>query len=506
MKKISNGKRLAKNTLMLYVRMFLMMGISLYTSRVVLMQLGVTDFGIYNVVGGAVALLGFLNTSMSGATSRFLTYDIGRGDYAHLKEVFSSAMQIHLVIALIVVLVGEIVGVWFINTCLEIPLDRRFAANIVYQFSVFSAAIGIVQVPYSATLIAFERIDVYSWIEILNSFLKLGIVYVLSYSTFDKLETYSCLMFMISIVVCIIYIISCKKRFDIGGLKWKFHKNIIYPMLSFTGWDLYGNGCVVLRQQGTNILLNQFFGVLVNAAGGVANQVSAAVSIFASNVTMAVRPQIIKQYAAGNIGKMQNLMSFTIISSLLLIQVVMIPIYLNIEFVMKLWLEKVPPYATDFCKLLMIANSVNVFVTIWNIAIHASGKIKLVSFLNGSLFLISLPVVYVVLKIDANPNLAYILWICVIFFVLCLSVFIAKCNIKELSLRKIFIDCFQPIVSVGATIFVMSYLSDFWVNGIVRLLSVTVLNFLILLTLIYVIWIVPNFKGSLKKAYKYYLL
>lgn len=268
MKEMSSSKRLAKNTLMLYLRMFLMMGISLYTSRVVLMRLGVTDFGIYNVVGGAVALLGFLNTSMSGATSRFLTYDIGRGDYVHLKKVFSSAMQIHLAIAFIVVFIGEVVGVWFINTYLEIPSNRIYSANIVYQFAVFSAAIGIVQVPYSATLIAFERIDLYSWIEILNSFLKLGLVYVLSYSVFDKLETYSCLMFVVSVIICFIYRVSCKSRFDIGRLDRKFYKNIIYPMLSFTGWDLYGNGCVVLRQQGTNILLNQFFGVLVNAAGG----------------------------------------------------------------------------------------------------------------------------------------------------------------------------------------------------------------------------------------------
>lgn len=239
--------------------------------------------------------------------------------------------------------------------------------------------------------------------------------------------------------------------------------------------------------------------------GGVANQVSAAVSIFASNVTMAVRPQIIKQYASGNIGKMQNLISFTIITSLLLVQVIMIPIYLNIEYIMKLWLEDVPPYATDFCKILMIANSVNVFVSIWNIAIHASGKIKLVSFINGSLFLVSLPITYIVLRIDANPNLAYVLWVCVIMVVLCLSIFIAKYNVKTLSLKKIFIDCFQPVLSVGATILVITYLSEIWVDGIEKILCVTVSNFLILLASIYLIWIVPNFRGNVKKAYKYYL-
>ena len=501
----SNNKRIAKNTLMLYVRMFLMMAVTLYTSRVVLQQLGIEDFGVYNVVGGAVALLGFLNASMSGATSRFLPYDIGKGDYCHLQLTFSSAMQIHLMIALAVLIFGEIVGIWFVNSCLDMPEGRVFAANVVFQFALLSSTVSIAQVPYSATLIAFERIDLYAWIEILNVFLKLGIVYVLSIIPFDKLESYSILIFIVSVVVLSVYVLCCKSKFSVCKLSKQFHKDIMLPMLFFSGWDLYGNGCVVLRQQGTNILLNQFFGVAINAASGVATQVSSAVSMFVSNITMAIRPQIIKQYAAGNIDVMQKLVSVAIIICVLLTEFVMVPIYLNIETIMNLWLVEVPSYAVDFSKALLIANSVNVLISVWNIVVHASGRIRILSIVSGSLYLVSLLFIYVALKLGANPNWAYYIWIVIVTIALLSSIIIAKSNIRSLSLRKILKGCLLPVLSSILSIVVVYMISLFFENSISKIFVIVAINMIILIVMLFAVWLLPCFGGNLKKAYNSYL-
>lgn len=500
----TNNKRIAKNTLMLYIRMFLMMAVTLYTSRVVLQQLGVEDFGVYNVVGGTVVLMGFLNSSMSGASSRFLTFDIGKGDYLHLKKVFGSALLIHIIIGLFVLIAGEAFGIWFVNNCLDIPDNRMFAANIVFQFALLSSVVSIIQVPYSATLIAYERIDLYAWIEILNVFLKLGIVFLLSASPFEKLESYSFLIFAVSSVIFLIYRAICVKMFDICKFQSKLHKDIVIPMLSFSGWDLYGNGCVVLRQQGTNIILNNFFGVVVNAASGVATQVSSAISMFVSNITMAIRPQIIKQYAAGNIGGMQKLVSFAIIICLLLVECVMVPVYLNVETIMQLWLVKVPIYAVDFCKLLMIANSIIALMSIWNIVIHASGRIRVLSLLDGTLYLSSLLFVYIALKQDANPNWAYSIWIVIVSLALLSSMAIAKSNVMSMSVKWILKQILIPVVLVLTTIVSIVFLSNALQDSVAKIFIVAVANVAVLVMLLYLFWILPCFKGRIKRMLNFY--
>ena len=496
----ANNKRIAKNTLFLYLRMFIMMGISFYTSRVILQQLGVEDFGIYNLVGGVVSLMSFLNSSMAGATSRFLTFDIGRNDFNHLKKTFSSALQIHISIAFIVLLIGECIGVWFINTQLNIPEARISAANVVFQMSLCASIITIIQVPFSATLIAHERMDIYAIIEIVNVSLKLGAIYLLLIINFDKLIIYSILIFCVALLIFFTYRINCILRYKECHLSKSIHTEIIKPMLSFTGWDLYGNGCVVARQQGTNILINQFFGVALNAASGVATQVSSAISLFISNITMSIRPQIIKQYAANNIIGMQKLLSMALVICLILLEIVMIPIYLNIDTIMKIWLHNVPPFATDFTRFMLIANAINIANTLFNTTIHASGKIKKLSIIDGSVFLSTLPIIYIIFSFYPNPVIAYSVWATIMGSALLVSVTIAKSNIPQLSLCSIFNDIKYPFTAIACNICLIWFLNDLLAQGISRIIIIFIINLISSTVLLYLLWILPFFKGNIKSA------
>lgn len=292
-------KRIAKNAVMLYVRMFLTMIVGLYTSRVVLAVLGVEDYGTYGVVGGIVAMIGFLNSSMSGATSRFLTFELGKGDEKRLADTFSSALIIHIGIALLVLILAETVGLWFLCNKLVIPEGRMPAAHWVYQLSIASAMIWITQSPYNATIIAHERMDVYAYVEILNAVLKLLIVYLLSIGNFDKLILYATLVFLVSVLIRLIYRIYCVRHFSESHLHWVWDKSILKPMLVYSGWNLYGALCLTTRQQGTNFLINIFFGVVFNAASSVATTIQGVVKGFTYSSTFAFRPPIIKAYAQG---------------------------------------------------------------------------------------------------------------------------------------------------------------------------------------------------------------
>lgn len=495
---LTNNKRIAKNTIYLYIRMFIMMIISFYTSRVVLLQLGVTDFGIYNLVGGIVSLMGFLNTSMAGATSRFLTFDLGKGDFIHLKKTFSSALQVHGAIALIILVIGELVGLWFINYKLNIPEYRLYAANVVFQMSLLSSLTAIIQVPYSASLIAHERMDIYAIIEITNACLKLGAVYLLTFFSFDKLILYACFLLCTSSIILLVYRYHCVKRFKECCLTKQIHIDIIRPMLTFSGWDLYGNGCVVARQQGTNILLNHFFGVALNAASGVATQVSSAVSLFVSNITMSIRPQLIKHYAANNIYGMQKLLSFSLIICIILIQIIMVPIYINTETIMKIWLHEVPPYASEFTKCMLIANSISAANTLFNTIIHATGKVKYLSIVIGSLFLSTVPISYICFLYLKNPIITYNIWIIIMILALITSITIAKKNITALSIFVIINEIKYPIFATICNIACIMYISNLLEEGIYKIFIITSLNILSLAFFLFILWIVPCYKGNIK--------
>ena len=438
---IGNNKRIAKNTLFLYFRMLLTMGVSLYTSRIVLDTLGVNDYGIYNVVGGVVVILGFLNSSMSGATSRFLTFELGREDSQKLKETFSAALTIHFIIAGIILILGETAGLWWLENKLVVDPDRMVAARWVYQLSLLSAMVSITQVPYNATIIAHERMNVYAYVEILNSLMKLGIVFLLVAGNFDKLILYAILTLCVSIIIAMIYRLYCLKSFSESHYKFSWNKEIIHPMLSFSGWDLYGNMCVTAKTEGVNVLLNHFFGAAINAAYGIATQVNGVVLQFSNNFLTAVRPQIVKYYAANEIIKMQDLMINSAKFSFLLIYLISFPLTIENHFILHLWLKEVPEYAVVFCQLNMVSILVTFLfgavVVIY--AVHATGKIKNISILGGSIYILVLPISYIFLKLGYSPVIPLIIN-ALLMLIYCLAIlFVLKSLFYQVSILQILI-------------------------------------------------------------------
>lgn len=410
----SNKKRVAKNTLFLYFRMILIMVVSLYTSRVILAQLGIRDYGINNVVGGVVSMFAFLNSSMATATQRFLTYALGKGDGDRLRKTFAASMNIHIFIALVIVLLAETIGLWFVNAKLVIPQDRMFAANVVYQFSILSFCVNIIQVPYDAVLIAHEKMSIYAYISILETILKLVIVYMLSISPFDKLITYSILFFAVTLFIRFTYQIYCKKHYAESKFMLFWDKDLYRQMSGFAGWNLFGSLAWLCRNQGLNIILNLFFGPVVNAARGVANQVSGAVMNFISNFQTALNPQITKEYAVGQIKEMEKLAYLGIKFSYIILFMLAFPLMLNIQFVLGIWLVKVPEWTSIFVILTLVDSLVgNLFGVPLMTSLSATGNIRNYQIVVSSIILCILPVGYVALSLGAGPTSVF--YVCIIF-------------------------------------------------------------------------------------------
>ena len=466
----SNNKRIAKNTIMLYIRMFISMLVGLYTSRVVLATLGVEDYGIYGVVGGVVGMMGFLNASMSGATSRFLTFELGKGDKERLAKTFSSALIVHIGIAIVVLILAETVGLWFLCNKLNIPAERMQAAHWVYQLSILSAMFGITQVPYNAAIIAHEKMDVYAYVEILNVSLKLLIVYLLCIGNFDNLILYASLMLAVSILIMMVYRIYAIRQFPEAHFHWIWDKTYLRPLLSFSGWDLYGNACVIARQQGTNFLINIFYGVVYNAASGIATTVQGTISGLAFNIILAFRPQIIKQYAKGNVEDMSKLVGNAVCFTTILFGCMSIPLLLETHYIMKAWLGTIPDKSVIFCQILLIASFLGLLNNIWNTCIHATGKIKEISIFSGTFFLISLPIIYVVFQFKAPVESAYLVFILSIVFVNVSNLLIIKKKIPKLKLNFVFLNYIKVIIVLMASYYITSLFKAQMQETFIRLL------------------------------------
>ena len=455
---------------MLYIRMFISMLVGLYTSRVVLATLGVEDYGIYGVVGGVVAMMGFLNASMSGATSRFLTFELGKGDKERLAKTFSSALIVHIGIAIVVLILAETVGLWFLCNKLNIPAERMQAAHWVYQLSILSAMFGITQVPYNAAIIAHEKMDVYAYVEILNVSLKLLIVYLLCIGNFDKLILYASLMLAVSILIMMVYRIYAIRQFPEAHFHWIWDKTYLRPLLSFSGWDLYGNACVIARQQGTNFLINIFYGVVFNAASGIATTVQGTISGLAFNIILAFRPQIIKQYAKGNVEDMSKLVGNAVCFTTILFGCMSIPLILETHYIMKAWLGVIPEKSEIFCQILLIASFLGLLNNIWNTCIHATGKIKEISIFSGTFFLISLPIIYVVFQFKAPVESAYLVFILSIVFVNVSNLLIIKKKIPKLKLNFVFLNYIKVIIVLMASYYITSLFKAQMQETFIRLL------------------------------------
>ena len=402
-------RRIAKNALMLYIRMFITMIVGLYTSRVVLHTLGVEDYGTYGVVGGVVAMMGFLNASMSGATSRFLAFELGRGDKKRLSDTFSSALIVHASIAVIVLILAETVGLWFMTHKLVIPEGRMTAAHWVYQLSILSAMLGFTQAPYNATIIAHEKMGVYAYVEILNVTLKLLIVYLLIIGNFDKLILYAVLVFAVSVIIITVYRIYCIRHFEETHFHWVWNKSILNPLLSFSGWNLYGNMGALFQQQGTNFVINFFYGVVMNAAVSIGLTIANTVNLFASNVMVAFRPQIIKKYSVGDKQGMTDLTILAIKIIMCIYCLVAVPVFVEVNNLLEIWLVDVPDHSAVLCRLFLISIFFETIRYLLIIDIHASGNVKLVSFFAGSVFMLIPFAIYFFFYLGLSVEVAFVI-------------------------------------------------------------------------------------------------
>lgn len=403
-----NNKRIAKNTAMLYIRMLLIMAVTLYTSRVVLEVLGVEDFGIYNIVGGVVVLFSFINNAMATATQRFLNFELGRNDIKEVKRVFSMSMTAHISIALLVLLLAETIGLWFLLTQMNIPEGRMNAAIWCYQFSILTTCVQIIRVPYNACIIAYERMSFYAYISIFEVILKLAIVFLLSISGFDKLIVYSILMFLVTWIICYAYKIVCNRNFDISRYKFFWDKELYKKLMSFSGWSLFGSAANVGAQQGINILLNIFCGVTVNAAMGIANQVSGAVYSFVSNFQTAFNPQIVKSYAAGEWKYFIDLIFKGSKYSYFLLLIISLPFYICCKELLELWLVNVPNYTVPFCRIIIVFLLLDAIQGPLWIFVQATGKIRNYQLLMSVIILSNLPLGYLFLKMGYPPQIVLV--------------------------------------------------------------------------------------------------
>lgn len=479
-----NNKRIAKNTLMLYFRMLCSVVVSLYTSRVVLEVLGVEDYGLYGLVGGVVSMFSFLNSTMAGATSRFLTFEMGRGNHERIKTTFSSALLIHIFIAILILVLSETVGLWYVNNKLVIPESRMNAAHWVLHFSVLSMVVNVTQVPYNAAIIAHEKMGVYAYVELLNVFLKLGIVYLLSIGNFDKLILYAFLVLIVSILTALIYRLYCTKNYGETRFSINFDRAISKEILSFSLYNLLGNMGTVVNTQGTAFVINKFFGLIYNAASTVATTVSSVITGFSSNIMTAFRPQITKSYAAEDLNGFKSLLSWAIKSILLVYSLMAIPAGICINEILSLWLVDVPDYADVFCQLMLINIFFETSRYIVIMGIHATGKVALASLSSGISFLINPFIIYVCFSMALPAAFAYVSIILINILLTLIDIVILKYNDTRITIQSLFISLSRTILVVGLTVFISSHLYQILsFNTFINIIVLSIVSTIILLLL-----------------------
>lgn len=404
----ADNKRIAKNTLMLYVRMFLTMAVALYTSRVVLQQLGVEDYGIYSVVAGFVSMFSFVNSALTNATQRFLTFAIGQRRENEIRKTLCMSINIHVLISILFVVLAEAFGVWFLNHKMTIPTDRIIASNVVFQASVIATVALIMSTPYNAYIVAEERMSAFAWISVLDVSLKLLIVYLLKILPYDNLIIYSVLVLIVQLVLRQIYAVYCSKNFKYTKYHFLFDKELFKKMMAFSGWSLFGNLASAFSGQGVNVILNLFCGPIVNAARGICNQVSNAVVGFTSNLLMAINPQITKSYSVNDKDRMFSLIFKGAKFSFYLTLILALPLFWTADSILHLWLVEVPEYTVIFVKItlmnLILGTITGPFVT----AAQATGDIKLYQIVVGGILLLVVPFSYVFMALFKNPIWVYV--------------------------------------------------------------------------------------------------
>jgi len=481
----SSNRRIAKNTLLLYFRQILIMLVSLYTVRVILEVLGVEDFGIQNVVAGMVTMFSFLSSSMASASQRFFAFDIGRNQKEKLKLTFNVTLLIYILISGIVLILLETVGLWFLHTQMVIPETRLNAAVVLYHFSVLSFIFTIFKIPFLSLVIAHEDMGVYAGTSIIEVLLKLVLVFLIRIIPIDKLVLYGVLLSIVACINTIIYVVYCRMKYSECRLSIVWEKDLFISILSFSGWSLFGNIANVLKNQGTNILLNIYFGPIVNAAKGIAQQVNSAVTSFSHNFVTAVRPQLIKLYASGSSEEMMKLALQSSKYTSFLLSLFLLPLISETKTILSIWLGQVPDFTVIFLRLILLDALIKSMTEPMMTVIQATGRIKLYQSMVGGTLLLNLPLSSLALWRGASPEVVFIVSIGLTI----LSSLIRLVIIKKYVLYKIsdfLLIVFIPVVFVLATSFTVHYILNIILppSLLVSVLT-SVVSIFILLGLIY---------------------
>lgn len=479
---LSNSKRIVKNSGMLYIRLLLTMVITLYTSRIMLNVLGFEDFGIYNLVAGIIVLFSFIQTSMTTAVQRFLNFALGKRDLEGVNRVFNTSIFVYVGICIIVFLFAETIGLWFVGTQLNIPTERSNAATWVYQFSVLTTLVQILQLPYNASIIAHEKMSFYAIFSLVESLLKLLIVYILlTAPDLDKLKLYSVLVFIVSIISFLSYRLFCVKNIPTTRFKIEFDKDLFYKILNFSSWSMFGSLGAVGLNQGIGVVMNIFYGIITNAALGITNQVSAAVNRFVGSFQTAFNPQIVKSYAQNDFDYLKIFVLKASKYSYFLMLLFVIPLLVNIEYILEIWLTKIPPYAISFCRLTLIYCLIDSLAGSFYMVIYGSGKIRNYQIVITLLMVVNILIAYILLSLGFDPSVAILIRILVSFISVIYRVFIVD-RLIGLAIRSFFSEVLLPILLITT----LSLLSCFFIKskielGLRQLLIVTVASIIITL-------------------------
>ena len=492
-----NNKRIAKNTLLLYVRMLVTMAISLYTSRIVLATLGIEDFGIFNVVAGVVSIFLFLNNSMSISVQRYLSFEMGKqrdSSSSKLQQIFNIALIVHVFIALWVLLLGETVGLWFVNTHLNIPSYRMDAVHWVYQISVLTCLISIIQVPYNAVIIANERMGIYAYLSIVEAFLRLLIVYLLCVGNYDKLILYSCFTFAVTLVIAICYWAYCKRNFSEVRFSCLWNRTLFLEMFSFACWSSLGEIAWTCVQQGVNIVLNMFFGPVVNAARAISVQVQSAVMRFVTNFQMAVNPQIIKRYAAGEKEDMMHLLFRSTCFSYYLLLFISMPILLETPAILSFWLSEVPEYTVWFCRLMILVSLLDTLSNLFSTVVKAYGKIRRYQLTVSFILMLNLPLSYLCLWLGCRPESTLI-----VYGAISIALIFARIYLLHSMVGLLFSSFLREVLKDVLVVSIISIIASsipLWLMsaGIVRMLISTMCSLLLVSLIVYHIGLRSNEK------------
>ncbi len=483
----SNNKRIFKNTIILYARMIVIMIVTLYSSRVILQALGIDDYGLYNVVGGVVLMLGFLKSSLTNATQRFLSYEMGQNNECRLKETFSVCLSTHIAIAVILIVLAETIGLWFLNSKINIPDNRLVAANWVYHFSVLSLAVSVITVPYHACTISHEKMSFFAWVSILDAVLKLGFAFALMLTSSDRLILYGFLMMLTSLINLWLYWLYDRKYFSETKYSFYWNREMIKSIFSFSGWTLWGQLAVVGSAQGKNILVNIFYSVSANAAMGVAHQVNSALVSLTSSFQTAFQPQITKSYAAGDYEYMNSLICNASKVSFFLLFIVSLPFMLNINWVLSIWLTEVPEYSGSFCVLYIIASILNALATPLWISIFATGNIRNYQIALSLAYFTEIAVIYILFMLGFPPTTAMVVKVFLNAFMVILRLIYTKLEVDTFSvmgyIKKVLLPILISIILTLATAFILyrfvdSLIQQFVATFIIFVLSVVFAYFI----------------------------